>query len=163
MRNLSAERSDSVSQVHLTSRAVNGFPSCHLTPWRSGKVSCVPSSLHDQPVARSGTTEARLFCATCWSKTTRLLNTPIIGMPTAIVDSSCIDMDAGLVKLGSCRMPPCFWAEAGAAPIRPVSSQPATAHRRSLCVSPTLPSPVAPPRVVALQPLTEREPSTGYL
>src|SRR5882762_7561366 len=135
MRNLSEERSDSVSQVHFTSRAVNGLPSCHLTPWRKGNVSCVPSSLHDHPVASSGTTEARLFCATCWSKTTRLLNTPIIGMPTAIVDSSWIDMLAGLVKLGICRMPPDFWAKAGVAPIRPASSQPAIAHRRSLRVT----------------------------
>jgi len=33
------------SQVHLTSAAVNGLPSCHLMPWRSLKVSWVlPSS-----------------------------------------------------------------------------------------------------------------------
>ena len=43
------------SQVHLTSAAVNGLPSCHLTPWRRWKVSSVPSSSHDQSVARSGT------------------------------------------------------------------------------------------------------------
>jgi len=30
------------SQVHLTSSAVKGLPSCHLTPSRNGKVSCVP-------------------------------------------------------------------------------------------------------------------------
>jgi len=45
----------SKSQVHLTSCAVNGLPSCHLTPCRSGKVSAGPSSFHDQLVARSGT------------------------------------------------------------------------------------------------------------
>src|ERR1700730_12438277 len=33
------------SQVHLTSAAVNGLPSCHLTPWRNAKVSSVPSSI----------------------------------------------------------------------------------------------------------------------
>src|SRR5207253_9328079 len=31
------------SQVHFTSFAVNGLPSCHLTPWCNGKVSSVPS------------------------------------------------------------------------------------------------------------------------
>jgi hypothetical protein len=41
-----------------------------------------------------------------------LLNTPIIGMPTAIVDSSWIDIDAGLEKLGICRIPPGVWAMA---------------------------------------------------
>ena len=46
---------------HLTSFAVNGLPSCHLTPWRSGRVSSVPSSLHDQLVARSGTIDCRLL------------------------------------------------------------------------------------------------------
>src|SRR6266404_7713621 len=65
------------SQVHLTSLPVTGLPSCHLTPWRSGNVSSVPSSFHDQPVARSGTIELRLFCFTCWLNITRLLKTPI--------------------------------------------------------------------------------------
>src|SRR6266851_5728111 len=60
-----------------------------------------------------GAVELRLFCATCWSKTTRLLNTPISGMPAAIVDSSWIDMLAGLAKPGICRMPPGFCAAAG--------------------------------------------------
>src|ERR1700732_5087781 len=64
-RSLSFDLPSSRSQVHLTSAAVKGLPSCHLTPRRNGKVSWVPSSLHDQPVARSGTTELRLFCATC--------------------------------------------------------------------------------------------------
>ena len=40
--------------VHLTSAAVNGLPSCHLTPRRSGKVSSVPSSFHAQPVVEIG-------------------------------------------------------------------------------------------------------------
>src|SRR6184192_1972360 len=99
MRNLSEERSDSVSQVHFTSLAVNGLPSCHLTPWRNGKVSSVPSSFHDQPVARSGTIESWLFCFTCWSNITRLLNTPIIGPSATKVASSWIDMLAGLSGL----------------------------------------------------------------
>src|SRR5689334_14296597 len=55
------------SQVHLTSADVKGFPSCHLTPSRSLKVSSLPSSLQFQLVARSGTIEFRLFCFTFWS------------------------------------------------------------------------------------------------
>ena len=46
MRSLSLPVPISRSQVHLTSAAVKGLPSCHLTPWRSGKVSSLPSSLH---------------------------------------------------------------------------------------------------------------------
>ena len=64
-RSFSAALPVSKSQVHLTSLAVKGLPSCHLTPWRNGRVSSVPSSFHDQAVARSGTIEAMLFCATC--------------------------------------------------------------------------------------------------
>jgi hypothetical protein len=82
--------------VHFTSLAVNGLPSCHLTPSRNRKVSSVPSSFHDQPVARSGTIESRLFCFTCWSNRTRLLKTPIIGRSETTVLSSWIDIEAGL-------------------------------------------------------------------
>jgi len=64
-RNFSADLPVSRSHVHLTSLAVNGLPSCHLTPLRNGMVSSVPSSFHDQPVARSGTIDPILFCATC--------------------------------------------------------------------------------------------------
>src|SRR5207244_8755701 len=63
-RSLSADLPVSMSQVHLTSLAVKALPSCHLTPWRSGKVSSVPSSFQDQLVARSGTIDSMLFCAT---------------------------------------------------------------------------------------------------
>jgi hypothetical protein len=55
------------SKVHTTSLAVNGLPSCQVTPSRSGNVSSVPSSFHDQLIARSGTIDCRLFCFTCWS------------------------------------------------------------------------------------------------
>jgi hypothetical protein len=131
MRNFSGPRSISVSQVHFTSLAVNGLPSCHLTPWRSGKISWVPSSLHDQPVARSGTIEATLFCATCWSNTTKLLNTGMTGVPAVIVDSSCIDMLAGLAKSGICRTPPDFCASAGATAARTAPSNAAGTANRS--------------------------------
>src|ERR1044071_7983583 len=79
------------SQVHLTSAAVKGLPSCHLTPWRNLKVTDLPSSPHDQLSASSGMIEAKLFCGTCWSNKTRLLNTPIAGVTAKRVDSSWID------------------------------------------------------------------------
>jgi hypothetical protein len=63
------------------------------------KVSRVPSSLHDQSVASSGTIDCSLFWATCWSYTTRLLNTPIIDSTVDNVASSRIDMLAGLSRL----------------------------------------------------------------
>src|SRR6202035_1813183 len=60
-RNFSVERPVNRSQVHLTSAAVNGLPSCHLTPWRSLKVRRLPSSLPAQLSARSGRSVWRLF------------------------------------------------------------------------------------------------------
>src|SRR6201988_1293778 len=68
--NFSADLPVIRSQVHLTSVAVNGLPSCHLTPSRSLKVSSFPSSLHDQLEAKSETIELRVFCGTCWSNIT---------------------------------------------------------------------------------------------
>src|SRR5712691_7269051 len=67
---------------------------------------------------------------------TRLLKTPIIGPRVAIVDSSWIDIDAGLVIPGSRRMPPDFCATAGAGPRVAASSAaanilPPPAPRRS--------------------------------
>ena len=82
--------------MHLTSAAVNGLPSCHLTPWRNLKVSSVPSSLHDQLVAKSGTIDFMLFWGSSCLYMTRLLNTPIIGTTVEYVASSRIDMLAGL-------------------------------------------------------------------
>src|SRR5258708_4918446 len=114
-----------MSQVHLTSLAVNGLPSCHLTPRRSLKVSAVLSSSHDHSVARSGTIELRLVCATCWSYMTRLLKTPCIGPWDAMVASSWIDMLAGLSKKYILRVPPGFCADAGL----PMSNNPATAAK----------------------------------
>src|SRR5205085_2281373 len=97
-RNFSFVVPSNNSKVHLTSAAVNSLPSCHLTPSRRGSVSSVPSSLQVQPVASSGTIELGLFCRTSCLYTTRLLKTPIIGRFTAAVDSSSIDMLAGLSK-----------------------------------------------------------------
>ena len=65
------------SQVHLTSAEVNGLPSCHSTPWRSLKVSSVPSPFQLQLSARSGTMVSRLFFATSCLYMTRLLKTPM--------------------------------------------------------------------------------------
>src|SRR5258708_21692610 len=115
-----------MSQVHLTSLAVNGLPSCHLTPWRSGKVSSVPSSLHDQLTAKSGTIDCILFCGTSCLYITRLLKTPIIGRLTAAVASSCSDMLAGLSKCDILRMPPGCCAGASPAISKP-NNEPDTA------------------------------------
>src|ERR1700693_5317168 len=101
-----------MSQVHLTSAAENGLPSCHLTRWGTASLSPVPSSLHDQLVARSGKIDWRLFCGTCWSKMTRLLKTAIIGPSVERVDSSWIDVRAGLSGAGTLRIPPGFCAGA---------------------------------------------------
>ena len=60
-------------------------------------VPCRPRSTTSS-VARSGTIDWRLFCGTCWSNMTRLLNTAIIGATVEIVTSSRIDMLAGLSR-----------------------------------------------------------------
>src|SRR5207248_11630358 len=52
------------TQVHLTSAAVKGLPSCQLTPCRSLKVSAVISALHDHLVARSGSIGSIRFWGT---------------------------------------------------------------------------------------------------
>src|SRR5713226_4610885 len=97
-RSFSLDLPCSMSHVHLTSWAVNGLPSCHLTPGRSLKVSAVLSSSHDHWLARSGTIESRLEYGTSCLYMTRLLKTPIIGPSAAKVASSWIDMLAGLSK-----------------------------------------------------------------
>src|SRR5260370_42122380 len=130
-RSLSPALPVSMSQVQLTSWAVNGLPSCHLTPWRSGNVNSVPSSFHAQLVARSGTIDFMLFCGTSCLYTTRLLNTPIIGRKAAKVDSSCRDMLAGLSKKGILRMPPCFCADAACAESASISALAAASTHRS--------------------------------
>src|ERR1700738_2394948 len=131
MRSFSASLPLSRSQVHLTSRAVNGLPSCHLTPWRSGKVSSVPSSFEDQLVARSGTIDLMLFCGTSCLYITRLLKTPIIGRSAAAVDSSRSDMLAGLSKWEILRIAPAFWANAASAAKNASDNEPAAASTRS--------------------------------
>src|SRR5438309_3341645 len=73
MRSFSLDLPVSKSQVHTTSFAVNGLPSCHLTPWRSRKVRWVLSSSHDHSLARSGTIESRPLCGTSCLYMTRLL------------------------------------------------------------------------------------------
>src|ERR1700746_4154212 len=107
-RNFSVDLPVIRSQVHLTSAAVNGLPSCHLTPSRSLKVSSVPSSLHAQLSARSGTIDFKLFCFTLGSNITRLLNTPMIGATIEIVPSSRIDLFRGLSRCHTRNVPPCF-------------------------------------------------------
>src|SRR5450759_5438984 len=88
LRNLALALPITMSKVHLTSLEVNGLPSCHLTPSRSLKLSFVCSAFQDQLVARSGTMESRLFCATSCLYTTKLLNTPMNGILVEKVASS---------------------------------------------------------------------------
>src|SRR5215467_10053803 len=86
----------SIRQVHCTSFAVKGWPSCHFTPCRSLKVSFVFVESHDQLSARSGITVSRLSCGLAGSNTTRLLNTAANGITEAIVDSSTSEAEGGL-------------------------------------------------------------------
>src|SRR3954451_2476091 len=86
----------SIRQVHCTSFAVNGLPSCHLTPCRNLKVSLVLVGSHAQLSARSGMTVSRLSWTLAGSNTTRLLKTPANGVTDAIVDSSSSEVLGGL-------------------------------------------------------------------
>src|SRR5215468_3021620 len=86
----------SMRQVHCTSLAVKGWPSCHFTPCRSLKVSFVFVESHDQLSARSGMTVSRLSCGFAGSNTTRLLNTAANGITDAMVDSSSREVEGGL-------------------------------------------------------------------
>src|SRR5215204_3294660 len=86
----------SIRQVHCTSLDVNGWPSCHLTPDLSLKVSLVLVESHDQLSARSGMTVSRLSCGLAGSNTTRLLNTAANGITEAMVDSSSSEVEGGL-------------------------------------------------------------------
>ena len=83
-------------QVHCTSFAVNGLPSCHFTPWRSLKVSFVLLSSHDQLSARSGTIVSMLSFGFIWSNITRLLNTAMNGPVADTVASSSSEALGGL-------------------------------------------------------------------
>src|SRR5437660_4012956 len=65
-----------------------------------------------------------------------LLNTCIIGCTAARVDSSRIDMLAGLSKCDSLRMPPCFWAKPGAAFNMAKITPPARAAARNVPIMP---------------------------
>src|ERR1700730_4507985 len=62
---------------------------------------------------------------------TRLLNTPIIGPSAKTVDSSWIDMLAGLSALNILRTPPCFWANATSLAENTSNTVQATASARS--------------------------------
>src|SRR5438477_5571423 len=84
------------SKVQTTSRDVNGLPSCHFTPSCSSKVSSVLAAFHFHDLARSGTIVLTLFCATCWSNITRLLNTGMKGTTVDAVASSWIEALGGL-------------------------------------------------------------------
>src|SRR5262245_2149160 len=78
-------------QVHCTSLAVYGRPSCHLTPWRSLKVILVFVGSQAQLSARSGTIVSGELTFLLWSNSTRLLNTAMNGCTVEMVASSWID------------------------------------------------------------------------
>src|SRR3954454_14918579 len=86
----------SIRQVHCTSLAVNGWPSCHFTPCRSLNVSLVLVESHDQLSARSGITVSMLSWTFAGSNTTRLLKTAANGVTDAMVDSSSKEALGGL-------------------------------------------------------------------
>jgi hypothetical protein len=60
------------------------------------------------------------------------LNTPIMGPKVAIVDSSWIDMLAGLSPEGIRKIPPDFWARTGWDTSRLANNPPAAAKIRRL-------------------------------
>jgi len=68
--------------------------------------------------------DCNVFCGTCWSKMTRLLNTAIIGATVEIVTSSSVDMLAGLSRWEIWRTPPGFCADVAPA-MRHTTSSPA--------------------------------------
>src|SRR5476651_2668150 len=72
MKSALSSAPSTASNVHFTSFAVNGLPSCHFTPGCSLKVSLVLLSSHDQLSARSGTILSALFTFALGSNTTRL-------------------------------------------------------------------------------------------
>src|SRR5258708_31957142 len=98
MRSLSLALPCSNSQVHLTSLAVNGLPSCHLTPSCNLNVNFVLLGSHDQLDARSGTTVSALSCDFAGSNITRLLKTGMNGILTDTVASSRIEALGGLSR-----------------------------------------------------------------
>src|SRR6202022_541250 len=100
------------SQVHLTSAAVKGLPSCQLTPRRSWKLSSVKSAFQDHLVASSDVIVSSRFCGTSCLKRTRLLKTAIIGFWAELSASSWIDMLAGLSYWKTRSTPPRFCADA---------------------------------------------------
>src|SRR5215813_1592428 len=70
-------------------------------------------------------------CATSCLYMIRLLKTCIIGCSAARVDSSRIDMLAGLSKCESLRTPPCFWASAGLPPASAINIAPTVVKVRT--------------------------------
>src|ERR1700676_5553581 len=86
----------SIRQVHCTSFDVKGWPSCHVTPCLSLKVSFVLVESHDQLSARSGITVSIFSCTFAGSNTTRLLKTAANGITEAMVDSSSSEVLGGL-------------------------------------------------------------------
>ena len=127
LRSLFSPLPISMSKVQTTSLAVNGLPSCQVTPSCSLKTRSLPSALQLHDLARSGTMPSGVFCGLCWSKITRLFITAMNGITVELVASSWIDPLGGLSRWNIFRTPPGFWARA--APVeqtRDVTSTPAS-------------------------------------
>ena len=78
-----------------------------------------------------GRSNSGVFCGSSCLNMTRLLNTPIIGRLTASVDSSSIDMLAGLAKCPILSVPPACCANAAGRTHGPTSSPAAAARPRT--------------------------------
>src|SRR5205809_7239310 len=89
----------SMRQVHCTSFAVNGWPSCHFTPCRSLNVSLVLVKSQDQLSARSGITVSMLSWTLAGSNTTWLLKMAANGVNEAMVVCSCNEVEGGVSLL----------------------------------------------------------------
>src|SRR5476651_2041804 len=130
MKSALSSAPSTASNVHFTSFAVNGLPSCHVTPGCSLNVGLVLLSSHDQLSARSGTSLSALFTFSWGSNTTRLLNTAMKGWFTEIVVSSWIEALGGFSRWEICSVPPAFWASAGVAATPKATRLAATKARR---------------------------------
>jgi hypothetical protein len=79
--------------------AVNGLPSCQVTPWRSLTVNLVLPPSQDQLSASSGWIASRPLRGLAWSKMSRLLKTPENDIAVAIVASSMMEALGGFELL----------------------------------------------------------------
>jgi len=97
------------SQVHLTSAAVKGFSVMPFDALAAAErsVRCRPRSMTTQSPDRARSTLG--WFAARPAIHNKIVETPIIGRLTAAVDSSCIDIEAGLSKMRHPQCPARLW------------------------------------------------------